>query len=129
MNVMNIALWSVQIILAIGFGASAAMKGTWDRERLVRAGQTGVQGLPVPLIRSIALVELLGALGLLAPWASGVAPYLTPVAALGLAVIMVLAAGVHIILREPKNVLIPVLIAAACCFVAYGRGMRLTWQG
>jgi|SRR5688572_8884305 hypothetical protein len=126
---MNVALWLVQIVLALGFGASAVMKGTWDRERLVRAGQTGVQGLPVPLIRTIALVELLGAVGLLAPWASGIAPYLTPVAALGLAVIMVLAAGVHIILREPKNVLIPTLIGAACCFVAYGRGMRLTWEG
>ena len=124
---MNIALWVVQILLAIGFAASAAMKGTWDRERLVRAGQTGVQGLPVPLIRSIAFVELLGALGLLLPWTTGIAPVLTPVAALGLAVVMILAAGVHLILREPKNVAITVAILAACLFVAYGRGLRLTW--
>jgi hypothetical protein len=124
---MNIALWVVQILLAIGFAASAAMKGTWDRERLVRAGQTGVQGLPVALIRSIAFVELCGALGLILPWAAGIAPVLTPVAALGLAVIMILAAGVHIILREPRNVATTVAILAACLFVAYGRGLRLTW--
>src|SRR5688500_15885723 len=117
---MNLGLWLVQILLAVGFLASAVMKGTWDRERLVRAGQTGVQGLPVPLIRSIAFVELLGALGLLLPWATGIAPILTPVAALGLGVIMVLAAGVHLILREPKNVATTVVILAACMFVMHG---------
>ena len=124
---MNIALWVVQILLALGFAASAAMKGTWDRERLVRAGQTGVQGLPVPLIRAIALTELLGALGLILPWASGTAPILTPFAALGLGAIMILAAGVHLILREPKNVAKTVAILTACVFVGYGRGLRLIW--
>lgn len=123
---MNIALWILQLLLALGFAASAVMKGTWDRERLVRAGQTGVQGLPTPLIRFIAVSEMLGVLGLVLPWASGIAPLLTPLAALGLGVIMILSAGVHITLREPKNVAINAVILAACLAVAFGRGLRVS---
>jgi hypothetical protein len=123
---MNLLLWLLQISLALGFGASAFMKGTWDRERLVRSGQTGVQGLPVGLIRFIAATELAGALGLLVPWVSGVAPHLTPLAAVGLGAIMMLAAGVHLILREPKNVVTTIVILGACLVVAFGRGLRVS---
>lgn len=118
---MNIFLWIVQGLLAAGFVASAFMKGTWDRERLVRSGQTGVAGLPVALIRFIALAELLGAAGLILPWATGIAVELTVAAAIGLGVIMLLAAGVHICLREPKNVAINAVIFTACLVVAAGR--------
>lgn len=123
---MNIALWILQLLLAFGFAASAVMKGTWDRERLVQSGQTGVQGLPIPLIRFIAVSEALGALGLILPMASGIAPSLTVFAALGLAVIMMLGAGVHLILREPRNVTTCVVILAVCLLVAFGRGLRVT---
>src|SRR5688572_29371017 len=116
---------TLQLVLAAGFLASAFMKGTWDRERLVRSGQTGVQGLPMPLIRFIAFVELLGAVGLVAPWASGIAPQLTTLAAVGLAVVMLMAAGVHTILREPKNVATNFVMFAACMAVAFGRGLRV----
>lgn len=122
---MNIALWILQLLLAFGFAASAVMKGTWDRERLVQSGQTGVQGLPIPLIRFIALSEAFGALGLILPTASGIAPSLTIFAALGLAVIMLLAAGVHLILREPKNVATCLVVLTACLLVAFGRGLHV----
>lgn len=118
---MNIALWIVQGLVALVFTASGLMKGTWDRERLVRSGQTGVQDLPLPLIRFIALAELCGALGLVLPWASGIAPVLTPIAAGGLGVIMLLAAIVHTRLREPKNVATNFALLAACLFVVWGR--------
>lgn len=118
---MNIALWIVQGLLALVFTTSGTMKGTWDRERLVRSGQTGVQGMPLPLIRFIALAELCGALGLVLPWATGIAPVLTPIAAGGLGVIMILAAVVHTRLREPKNVATNLALLAACAFVVWGR--------
>lgn len=123
---MTMLWWTLQILLALGFAASGYMKGTWDRERLVRSGQTGVQGLPIPLIRFIAVVEALGAIALVVPWATGIAPILTPLAALGLAAIMMLAAGVHTILREPKNVATTIVILAACLAVAVERGVRIT---
>lgn len=123
---MNILLWTFQVVLAAGFAASAAMKGTWDRDRLVQSGQTGVRDLPIPLIRFIALSEALGALGLVFPLALGVAPWLTVLAAIALTTVMLLATGVHITLREPRNVAKTVAIVGACLFVAFGRGLRVS---
>ena len=114
-------MWITQGFLAFVFATSGFLKGTWDRERLVRSGQTGVQGLPVPLIRFIAIAELCGAMGVVLPWATGIAPGLTALAAGGLGVVMCLAAVVHTRLREPKNVAINLLLLAACVFVALGR--------
>ncbi|MEJ7603661.1 MAG: DoxX family protein [Kofleriaceae bacterium] len=119
---MNALLWLIQIVLALVFGASGVMKGTWSRDRLVRSGQTGVQGLSTPLIRLIATMELLGVAGLVLPQATGIEPWLTVAAAIGLGVIMILAAIVHARLREPRNVAINVVILVACVVVAIGRG-------
>ncbi len=123
---MNIALWTVQLLLATVFAGSAYCKGTWDRERLVRSGQSGVQGLPVPLIRFIAFCELCGSLGLVLPIAVGIAPRLTIVAALAIGVLMLLAAGVHISLREPRNVAGNLVLFAGAVFVAFGRGLQIS---
>ncbi|HEX9642003.1 MAG TPA: DoxX family protein [Candidatus Krumholzibacteria bacterium] len=118
---MNIALWIAQGLLAIIFAVSAVVKGTWDLDRLVNSGQTGVQGLPLPLVRFIAFAEGCGALGLILPWATGIAPVLTVAAAVALGVIMVLAAVVHTRLHEPKNVAKNLVLLALCAFVALGR--------
>jgi uncharacterized membrane protein YphA (DoxX/SURF4 family) len=118
---MNLALWIVQCLLAALFAASGVFKGTWDRERLVASGQTGVQGLSTPTIRFIAISELLGAAGLILPRATGIAPWLTGLAAVGLGVIMILAAIVHTRLGEPGNVAKNMVILALCVFVAAGR--------
>jgi hypothetical protein len=120
---MNVALWIVQSLLAALFLGSAYFKGLWSRERLVQSGQTGVQDVSYPLLRFIALAELLGAVGLVLPWALGIAPVLTPVAAIGLGIIMVLAARVHARLHERGNVAKAIALLAACLFVAVGRGI------
>lgn len=119
---MNLALWIAQGLLALVFSVSALAKGTWSLERLVASGQTGVQGLPLPLVRFIAAAEACGAAGLVLPWATGIAPGLTAAAAVGLGVIMILAAVVHSRLREPKNVATNMVLLALCLFVALGRG-------
>ena len=82
-----------------------------------------MQGFPLPFVRFIALCELLGAVGLIVPWASGIAPFLTPLAAAGLGVVMVGAAASHTRLREPRNVAINVLLLALLAFVVYGRSL------
>src|SRR5262245_10744354 len=104
MTMTNILLWSAQGALALVFGYSAFAKGTWTYDRLMKSGQTGVQGLSIPLIRFIAIAEAIGVLGLILPTATRIAPALTAAAAIGLGAIMVLAAVVHARLHEPKNV-------------------------
>ena len=118
---MNIALWITQSFLALVFLGSAYFKGTRDREGLVASGQTGVQGFSIPLIRFIAVSELLGALGLLLPGIFSAGQVLVPLAAIGLAIIMVLAAVVHARLNEPRNVATNIFLLILCVFVAWGR--------
>jgi hypothetical protein len=71
------------------------MKAALPQARLVAIGQTGVEGLSLPLIRFIAWSELLGAGGLIVPWWSGILPVLTPLAALCLGIIMIPAGVIH----------------------------------
>lgn len=118
---MNLALWIIQVVLAAVFAFSAATKGFLPRERLLAMGQTGVGPVPMPLVRTVAFTELLAVLGLILPWATGIARALTPTAAVGLGVVMVGAATIHSKLREPKNVAANLVLLAACATVAIGR--------
>ena len=55
---------------------------------------------PEWLVRFIGVVEFLGALGMILPALTRILPWLTPLAALGFAVIQVLAIGTHAALGE-----------------------------
>ncbi|MGZ3498178.1 MAG: DoxX family protein [Vulcanimicrobiaceae bacterium] len=118
---MNIALWICQVVLAGLFLFSAATKGTQSPEKLVAMGQTGVEGLPILLLRFIAFAETLGAIGLIVPFWTKIDPVLTPAAALGLGIIMVLACIVHVRRRELQTASMNFVILAVCLFVAFGR--------
>lgn len=119
---MNIALWITQGLLAAVFLASGSMKSTQSKERMIATGQTGVAPFPLRAIRVVAVLELLAAVGLVAPRLTGTAPVLTPLAAVGLTAVMAGAAVSHWSLREYKQVFgINLVILLACLFVALGR--------
>ncbi|HEY9303522.1 MAG TPA: DoxX family protein [Mycobacterium sp.] len=117
---MNALLWTLQVLLAAVFAGSGAAKISQSKEKLVASGQTGVAPFPVPVIRVTALCELLGAVGILVPRLVGIAPFLTPAAAAGFAIVMVGAIGSHAYLREPRNVALTTLIFIAAITVAVG---------
>jgi uncharacterized membrane protein YphA (DoxX/SURF4 family) len=123
---VDTALWIGQWALAAIFLGSGTAKLTMSKKRLIDTGQTGVVFFPLPAIRGIASLELLGAIGVVLPWLTGIAPVLTPLAASGLAIVMVGAAVSHTKLREPRNVAINAVIFAVCVFVAVGRFADLT---
>ncbi|WP_433734325.1 DoxX family protein [Nocardia sp. CA-129566] len=118
---MNIALWIGQILLAIVFTASGLAKSTQSKEKLVASGQTGVAVFPKPVVRLTAYSELLGAIGIIVPWWTGIAPVLTPLAAVGFAVVMIGAIASHVRLREPRNIAITTTILIIAVLVAIGR--------
>ncbi|TKA12848.1 DoxX family protein [Actinacidiphila oryziradicis] len=119
---MNIALWIGQVLLAAIFLSSGTAKSRQTKERMIDTGQTGVAPFPLPVIRVVAALEALAAIGLIVPWLTGIAPTLTPWAAIGLAVVMVGAAASHWTLREYKQVFgVNAVILLACLFVAFGR--------
>jgi uncharacterized membrane protein YphA (DoxX/SURF4 family) len=121
MKIMNIYLWIAQGILALIFLSSGAAKSSMSREKMLATGQSGAASQPLGLVRFIACCEILGAAGLILPPALGIGRFLTPLAAAGLAAIMIGAARIHTRLKEPYAVAINVTLFALCVFVVYGR--------
>ncbi len=118
---MRIALWVVQIVLALAFGMGGFMKLTFPLEELA-TGMDWVSRVPSWAPRVAGASELLGALGLVLPAAVRIRPLLTPLAASGLVVVMILAAvWVHAPASEWAEVGLNVVLGGAAGFVAYGR--------
>lgn len=117
---MNAFLWAVQGTLAAIFLVSALLKVVRAPDALPEA----LSGYSVRSVRLIALAEAAGAAGVVLPAATGIASALTPLAAAGLAVIMVLAMRLHLRRREYLSVAVNVaLFAAAACVAVIGFGV------
>lgn len=97
---MNIFLWILQILLAALFLMAGATKLTQPKEKL-EPRMSWVGNVTSANVKLLAAAEVLGALGLILPWALGIAKVLTPLAAVGLAVVMVGAVAVHVRRKEP----------------------------
>jgi MYXO-CTERM domain-containing protein len=118
---VNIALWIVSSVLALGFAFAGVSKLTQPKDALVKRGMAYVDDLTHTQVRLIGTAEVLGALGLILPQATGIAPVLTPVAALGFAVLMVGAALTHRRRREMQAIGANAVLFALAVFVAVGR--------
>jgi uncharacterized membrane protein len=116
---MIVALWVVQVLLAAGFLAAGVLHG-FQYER-ARAQLKWPAAVPRGLMTFIGVSEILGAVGLILPGATRILPWLTPLAALGLAIIMVLAIGFHVTRREYPNIVFNMVLLVLAAFVAYGR--------
>jgi hypothetical protein len=117
MNLLNAALWGVQWFLALFFLAASIPK-------LTRRGLeqwTGFNELPREEVVFIGVMEILGAAGLVLPMATGVMPWLTPLAAIGLAINVLMAAGFHVRADERLQATETVLWAVIAGLVAVGR--------
>ncbi|MGH3735339.1 MAG: DoxX family protein [Micromonosporaceae bacterium] len=123
---MNVFLWIVQAILAAMFAMSGLMKATQPKDKLV-GKLPWVQDFSPATVRFIGVMGLLGAVGLIAPAATGIAPVLTPIAGTGLAVMMVLAAATHIRRREPSGVAVSAALFVLAALVAWGRFGPYGW--
>jgi uncharacterized membrane protein YphA (DoxX/SURF4 family) len=118
---MNVALWVVQAALAVAFLFTGGNKILRSKDALAKLGMTFVEDFSAMSVKLIGAAEVLGALGLILPRATGIAPVLTPIAAVGLAIIMIGAAVTHLRRKESKAVGPNVLLFVLAAFVAVGR--------
>jgi putative oxidoreductase len=116
---LHVGLWIAQGLLAAAFGMAGFMKVSAPMDQLVANGMTFVSSYDSSTVRLIGVAELLAALGLILPAALRIMPILTPLAAAGLSVIMVLAAQYHLTHDEPIVATVVFLVLTA--FVAWGR--------
>jgi len=117
---VNTVIWIAQGILAAVFLAAGLMKLTQPREAL-RGRTPYVEDFTDGQIKTIGTLEVLGAIGVVLPAAIGVAAILTPVAACGLALTMVVAAVTLIRRGEYSHVPLNVFMFALAVFVAIER--------
>ena len=117
---MNIALWIAAGLLAAMYLMAGAMKAFTPakaKEQLPWAKRHSDT-----FIRFVGFAELLGALGLILPLVTGILPWLTPVAALGLVLVQALAIfAEHLPHKEMKVLPMNLVLLLLAAFVAYGR--------
>ena len=118
---MNIALWIIQILLALLFLFAGGTKLLLPIETLTAMGPPNQVVLPGLLMRFIGVCEVLGALGLVLPGFLHIRPKLTPLAAAGLLIIMIGATIITIMGPGVGPALPPLVVGFLCAFVAYGR--------
>jgi len=117
----TIGLWAAQIVLALFYLYAGYNKLTQPIEALGAMGMGFALIVPELLTRFIGLVEVLGAIGLVLPAATRIMPRLTPLAALGLSTIQVLAMLLHASRGEFAVLPLNVVLLALSLFVLWGR--------
>lgn len=119
---MHTALWIVTGLLAAVFLLAGSTKSFIPRQKLATApGGEWVLHFSPGFIKALGAVEILGGLGLILPALLDTTPVLVPLAALGLALIMVGAAIVEFRLRALKHVIVNLTYLALLTFVTWGR--------
>jgi putative oxidoreductase len=117
---MNIALWIVQILLAVMFGMAGVMK-TFQTSK-AKEQMPWAKNRSDGFVRFVGTSELLGALGLILPLVTGILPWLTVLAAIGLTLVQLLAIFTeHLPKREYNVIPVNIVLLALAVFVAIGR--------
>jgi uncharacterized membrane protein YphA (DoxX/SURF4 family) len=114
---MNVALWIIQVLLALLFLFAGAMKFIMPVEEMTKQMPVAVSGL---FLHFIGVCEILGGLGLILPMLLRVKPWLTPIAAIGL-VIIILGAVTFSLQLGVMQAMMPLVVELLLIFVAYGR--------
>lgn len=96
---MIIALWVITALFAAAFTMAGTMKVVTPYEK-VRTNMTWVEIITPAQLKTIGVIEVIGAVGMILPAATGIAPWLTPAAAFGLALTMTVATLLHVRRRE-----------------------------
>jgi uncharacterized membrane protein YphA (DoxX/SURF4 family) len=118
---MTYVLWIIQVLLALLFLFAGGTKLVIPPDVLASMGSPNQIALPGWFVRFVGVAEVLGALGLLLPGLLRIKPWLTPLAAAGLVVIMIGATALTIAADGFAAGAAPLVAGLLAAFVAYGR--------
>lgn len=113
---MSKVLWVVQALLAALFVFGGVMKFIMPVEVMTRQ-----MPLPGLFLHFIGLAEICGGLGLVLPGMLRIRPGLTPLAAAGLALIMVGAVVITLRIGPPVQAAFPAICGVLATWVAWAR--------
>ncbi len=121
---MNIAIWIVQGLLAAMFLMAGIMKSSQSKEKLSK-NMPWVNDVSASNVKLIGISQILAAIGLVLPQVTGILPWLTPLAAIGLVITMIGAIMLHVKRNENSVIGINIVLLLLAAFVAYGRFMLI----
>ncbi len=117
---MNIALWIAQVLLALVLGMASLTK--LSRPRLALAGMMRwVEDFTDLQVKGIGALEGLAVIGLIVPPLLHIGSFLTPLAAVGVILLMIGAAITHLRRGEPANAAGNMVLLLLAAFIAVGR--------
>jgi hypothetical protein len=119
-------LWFLQVALAVVFAAVGWFLLTQPREALQRM-MPWVEDYSYRRVQQIGGAQVAAAVGLVLPAATGILPWLTPLAAAGLLVLMALAAETHYRRRELALLPVTVVLGLLAGLVAVFRFGPYSW--
>ncbi|GAA1568761.1 DoxX family protein [Kribbella sancticallisti] len=120
---MNLTLWIVAGVLAFAYLMGGLGKVIVPKEKIAAFGPSArwTDDFSAGSVKAIGGLEVLGAVGLILPAALDVAPVLVPLAAVGLALIMVGAVITRARRDEFKFMAFDLVYLVLAGFVAWGR--------
>jgi hypothetical protein len=119
---MDLTLW-----IAAGLLATVALAGGISKTFVPRAKLAAAHGgewtaeASAGFVKTLGVLELLAAVGLVLPAVVGIAPVLVPVTAVCWVLLMVGAMITHARLGQPEFVLLNLVYLALAAFIAWGR--------
>jgi DoxX-like protein len=119
---MNLALWIAASLLAVVALAGGVSKAFVPREKLAGApGGEWTADVGAGFVKTLGILELLAAAGLILPAVAGIAPVLVPVTAVCWVLLMIGAMITHARHGGYRFVALNVSYLAVAVFVAWGR--------
>jgi hypothetical protein len=116
---MNTTIWIIQGILATVFALSGTV--IYLFKDTLKPKLSWLTAYSPNMVLFICVSKIIGALGLILPMYLNTAPILTPIAALGIATIMLLAMAYHLRKKEYKDLPATIFFLVLSLFVAYHR--------
>ena len=116
-RVLNIALWTLQVLLAAAYLAHGWMMASPPAELLALMNEQLGEGLRL----FIGVAELLAAAGLIVPGITRILPGLTALAAAGLMIVMSSATVLHVVRGESASAVSAAVLFVLLTLVAYTR--------
>jgi hypothetical protein len=115
-----IALWIINGFLALAFLATGFMKLFRSKSAPHTGPMAWTEDFSLGVVKLIGAAEVIGALGLILPLLTGIAPVLTPIAASALALLMFGAVSVHLRRKEtPVPPLVLGIVAAVSAVLGF----------
>ena len=118
---MNALLWVLQGLVGLLFLFSGGTKLVMSTEAMQKMSPPNSIMLPGMFVKFIGVMEILGGLGLILPGLTNIRRNLTPLAAIGLLIIMIGAVVITIMGPGVGAAIIPFVVGILCAVIAYGR--------